>query len=305
LEVDRLNQNATRYLVLCEIFNNTTLDFRNIKNRDDEITRQQLDALINETPNDPLLYFYLGSLFHSMAYYDDAITYYQKAINLSNDSFAAAYHYIGLIMSLEQYRIFARENLTKAVKLSPYTWIYINDLADEYYVSENYNKSLNRYILAQKLKPYALLPYFGIFKSYRCLDDLENATKMQEQQIAVLEDNLSFNQKGFCWVTNSTKLPYICLSTYDEIQYYCYYSIALTYYLSENKAENKAKTQEYLQKAYDLRLSKKSKLKVENLLNYDIETLQNAQHRFINKTNEFKNKYFFAQDHVGSVAIPV
>jgi tetratricopeptide (TPR) repeat protein len=294
LEVDRLNQNATRYLVLCGIFNNTTFDFYNFNNFDDEITRQQLDALIIETPNDPLLYFYSGNLAHSKGYLDDAITYYQKAIDLSNCSFAAAYHSMGIVNDQKNEHNLSLENFAKAVRLSPKTWIYNNDLADEFYTLEDYDNSTTYYSKAIRLNPFILLPYFGISKSFRCLGDLETASAMQERQITLMEVNytkyLPINQKGLCYPRNSRNLEFICLNTYDEIQYYCYYSTALTYYLLGNGN----KTLEYLQKADDLHLNIKLKSKVKEILNYDIENLQKAQSQnitLVDKTNEFRNNY--------------
>jgi len=146
--------------------------------------------------------------------------------------------------------------------------------------------------------------YVGFSNSYRCLGNLTEARKIQEIQIALIENNstknLAINQKEIYFFINSDKFLDTCnekeyyfyhniLDTYDMQKCYYYYNIALTYYLLGNET----KTLEYLKKADDLHLGSNSKSNVIKILNYDIEALQKSQPKFMSKTNEFGTLYHF------------
>jgi hypothetical protein len=295
LDVDKLNQPATRYLLECDLYN-ATLPLQgplNSTNYDPEITHIQLKTLLNENQTDPLVHFYYGNFALTTLHLPEAASCYSNATKL-DPSFAAAYHRLGLVMSLQQQHDLALPYLKTAVNISPFIIMYTNDLADEFYDLKDYKQAFYYYCGAMNINKNVLWPYVGASNSQRCLGHLETARDIQEDQIKLMKENntknLTIHQQGLCYSTNSTNLPgyrALCLYSYDEIQYYFYYNIALTYYLLRNET----KTQEYLQQAADLHLHIDSESNAKNLLNYDIENLQKARPEYEDKTTEFTNNY--------------
>lgn len=290
LKVDPLNQDATRGLFECDVFK----EAKN-KSYDPEITNKKLNALRKENPNDPLPYLYLGDFFlnqgliyNQSSLIDNAIDFYQEAINLDS-SVAAAHAGMGQIYYERGQIDLAQKEFEKAVNLSNWNVVYRGDLAYICYELKDYQNSLYWYNGTIILDAKYLEPYVGYSNSYRCLGDLENALELQEKQIRLLEDNstenITVNQEAFYYYTNLGNI--INIYSYDVKKYYFYYNIALTYYLLGNET----KTLEYLKKADDLHIDKDSESNVKEILNSDIENLQKSQPKFMNKTIEFKNKF--------------
>lgn len=283
LKVDPLNQNATRYLFECSVFSNVGNE-----SCDPEIINKELNALENENPEDPLPYLYLGDFSQDHDLYDDAIYFYQKAINLDS-SVAAAYEGLGNVYEEKGQADLANEMFEKAVNLSYWNVLYRGNLACTYYELKDYQKALYWYNGSIILDPNQIEPYTDYSNSYRCLGDLESARETEEKQIRLLEDNdtesSKVNQGEFFYQTSSGNT--ISLYSSDAKKYYIYYNTALTYYLLGN--ENM--TLKYVNKANDLDIDKDSQSNIKELLNSDIENLQEAQPKFINTSFEFKNKF--------------
>lgn len=286
LQVDPLNQNATRGLFECNLYN----DVRNCSydpNYDPGMLWVQLEELSKEYPDDPIPYLYLGDLAFEYDYEDDATYYYEKAIELDS-SVAEAYFGLGLIYDQNQEYNLSLKMYQEAVNLSYWNSRYRNNLASTYYDLQDYQSALYWYNGSVMLNPYNLAQYFGYSNCFLCLGDLENACYYQEQQIAFMEDdnisNTTFNNLEFYGVLNDGTV--ISLYTIDAKKYEAYYHIALTYYLLGD--ENK--TLEYLKKANDLNsLSEYDKSNIKAVISSEIEDLQKAQPQFIYKTNEFQN----------------
>lgn len=283
MRVDPLNQTAISYLDKCDVFSeaiNTSYD--------PTIVEIKLTNILKENPNDPLSHLYFGNFAYRIGDLEKAEKFYKETINLSNGSIAAAYFGMGMIYS-QNHRIDAQEWFKKAVNLSHFNIQYLNNLAGAYDESRNYADASYWFYRTLLLNPAYLVPYLGYSNSLRCLGDLINAVKVQEQQVKMMEiddtKNLKFNQGAMLCPINSHESIY--LNTYDQKKYYYYYNIALTYYLlgEENK------TRESIQKANVLTLDVDSKSNVKRILNYDVENLQKEQPNLINKTTEFRNKY--------------
>ena len=219
---------------------------------------------------------------------DKAAINYQKAID-KDRSVAAAYEGLGLVYALQNKHNLALKNLKEAANLSEWNLKYQNNLACEYYTSKNYKQAISLYTNILTLNRNYIEAYFICSNCYLCIGDLENARRLQEMQIKLLEDNstenLTYNQNPYYYSNN--KGDKVSLDTYALKKYYFYNNAALTYYLLGD--ENK--TRELIKKANNLHIDKKSELKIEIILNDDIESLQKAQPMFINKTIEFRNKF--------------
>jgi hypothetical protein len=290
LTVDHLNKKALICSLYGDLFNNTSSDnYYNSIDYDPEIIQMRLDALMHENTSDPLPYFYIGNLAALKHEWNNAMDSYSKAINLSNEPFAAAYNRMGIVNAQTNEHNLSLKNFSIAVNLIPFSAEYQNNLADELYVLNDYKNASGRYNKSIELDPRLLDPYVGKSNSDRCLGELESAQKTQEKQIKLMEmdpiKNLPVNQKSAVYTSDSENIR---LKNYSMKEYYYYYNIALTNYLLEREI----KTQYYLKKAYDLHLDPDSESNVKKILNHDIKYLQNAQSnntKLINRSNEFRD----------------
>lgn len=288
LEVDPLNQNATRCLYECSLFSEILNGSYDPNRYNPGILRIQLDELSEKYPDDPVPYLYSGVLAFSLGYTQHASDDYNKSLELDS-SVSGAYYGLGVIYDQKQEYYQALSMFQKAVDLSFWDTSYRNNLASTYYSLKDYKNALFWYNDSVKIQPRSLSQYYDYSKSFRCLGDLESALDVQEKQIALMEvnstANLTVNQVDYYNTLNNGTI--ITLFSYDAKKYYSYYNIALTCYLLGNET----KTLEYVKKANDLHIDEDSKSNIKMILNFDIENLQEAQPKFRNKTLEFKNKF--------------
>jgi len=282
LKVDPYNQNAAKGLFECDVFG-----YVENQSYNPVIIKTQLDQLSNKYPDDPLPYLYLGDFAWSWGYTDSATNFYQEAIK-RNSSVAAAYFGLGNIYEENNQLDRAREMFQEAVNLSYWNIMYRNNLAYVCYESQDYNNSIFWYSGSVDIDPRHIDQYIGYSNSCRCLNDLDTAIELQENQIYYMENNETRNltcNQGIVYYPYDS--GHIYIYTYDTREHYYYYNIALTYYLLGN--ENK--TLEYLKKADDLHLDTETISNNRMIVNYDIENLQKAQPELMNKTVEFRNKF--------------
>ena len=196
LNVDKLNQNATRGLFECNVFSES----KN-KTYNREITKKRLDALSNENPTDPLPYLYLGDFAFSLNDLNDSSKFYNKSISLDN-SVAAAYNGLGAIFFLKNDYDSALDMFNRAANLSRWNVDYRNNLALICYARKDYQMSKNFYFSTITLNPNFLLPYCGYTSSLRLLGDLKGALDCQEEFVGLIDDssitNLTIN--NVTWV---------------------------------------------------------------------------------------------------------
>ena len=285
LNVDKLNQNATRGLFDCNVFREASN-----KTYNREITRKRLDALLNESPTDPLPYLYLGDFAFSLNNLSSAEYYYKKAID-SNNSVAAAYEGMGNIYILKNDSDNALDMFNKAANLSPWNVKYLNNLANIYSDRKDYPQAQYFYSRTLTLNPNYLLPYYGYIDSLRFsgdLKDLNYALGCQEVLVGLLNNsditNLTIN--NIAWTFTNKSGHKALLTNYNMKKQYTYYDTALTSYLL-NKED---KAQEYLNKAKDLHLDPDSASKVERVLDLDIENLKEKWPEFRINTTDFRKK---------------
>lgn len=288
LTVDPLNQKARTSLVECDVFSETSA-----AKRDPQITKMQLDKLLNENPNDPLPYLYLGTFALLRAHnLTDALSNYTKAID-RDKSVADAYNGIGYIYYQQNETDKALEYFNAALNYSYWNVHYRNNIADIYYEKKDYQKANDLYYSVWILDPNFLIIYYGLSNSYRLLGDLKNLEKALYYQEMLVEkladDNITELENNkyttICYRTKSK--GYISLTHYPEKKYYAYYNITLTYYILGNEVQ----TQQYLKKANDLHISKNLESDVKKRLDFDIELLQEEQHNLTNKLNDFRKKF--------------
>jgi len=294
LDIDKLNQDATKGLFECDVF-------RSIWNEstDPEVLYMELTELRKKDHKDALPLIYLGDFASAHPdSTDNATEFYKEALEKDPEN-AAASESLGYLYDQTNQSEAALKMFFNATKLSRWNVLYQGNLAYKHYEIGEYETAIDCYHNTIILDPKSLDLYIGLSNSYRCLGDLKNAIKNQEKQIKLMEDNstkdLVENHRDFYYRNNSENS--VPLQNYNEKKHYFYYNIALTYYLLD-KNDTAA---DYVKKANDLQdLDPESKLKIKGILNFDIETLQTAlktrpevinQPKLINKTLEFQNKF--------------
>ncbi len=284
LEVDPLNQQARTGLRECEVFK----DISNTSS-DPEITKMELDEMMNENTSSPLIYLYLGDFALRIGDQKTALAYYQKSIDLDN-TVADAYFNMGRIYDQQNQTDKAMEYYNKALNLSNMDLKFINGIAYLYYEKKDYPKAIKLYNYIYLLDSKYLLPYYSYSNSYRLLGNLNSALRYQELLIELLDDNNITNleiNKDHGWYLYANSKKSIYLENDPERKYYAYYSIALTYYLLGDEK----KTIEYVKRANDLHIAKHLESDAKELIDFDIKNLQVEQPNFKNKTADFKNRF--------------
>ncbi|HLB71309.1 MAG TPA: tetratricopeptide repeat protein [Candidatus Methanoperedens sp.] len=281
LKLDPLNLSARRGLLKSEIFKPIVEG-----DYDPEITEKRLMLILQEDPDDPHALLFLGSIYSPIDT-ERAIEYYHIAID-KDPSIAAAYFGIGFIYDEQNRYDEALIMYEKALSLSKWNQLFLDNLGHLYYLRNEYNKSIEKYELLLRLNENYLPAYYTISNTYRLTGNMEQARLDQETVIKLLGDEnvtrLKRNEEPWFFSFGSDKVNFF---DYSKKKSYAYYNIALTYYLLGNESEAKG----YLKKAKDLHLDKESELDVKRLIYFDIGMLGAKQPALLNRTEEFMREF--------------
>jgi tetratricopeptide (TPR) repeat protein len=281
LKLDSLNLSAKKGLFKSEIF-------RPIVERDydPEIMEKRLLLILQEDPEDPHAFLFLGEIYRSIDQ-EQALNYYQKAID-KDASIAAAYFGMGVIYDQQNKPDEALKMYEKALSLSRWNQVFLDNLGDQYYLRKEYQKAIEEYELLLRLNPRCLIAYYTISNAYRLTGNLEQARLDQERLIELMEDenvtSMQINQRAWFF---RTRYEQVSFYNYPEKKFYAYYNTALTYYLLGNEI----KALQYVKKVRDLRIDKDLESEVKELVNFDIDNLQEEQSSLWNRTDEFRRKF--------------
>jgi tetratricopeptide (TPR) repeat protein len=252
---------------------------------DPEIAEKKLNLLMEERPNDPNVLSFLGMVYMNISK-ELAMECYRKAI--SNDpSIASAYIGMALIYDMDKNNEEAIRMYGKALSLSKWNQVYINNLGYQYIQRKNYNSAIEKYDLLLRLNSRYLLSYYTISNAYRIEGYLDNASWYQERLIQLLNDDkiisLSSNRQEWFFHTDTRTIYF---DDFSMKKCYAYYNAALTTYLlrDEKKADS------YLTKAKNTNTP--NEWLVKELLRYDIKELKEAQKKYSRQLDSFIEKYF-------------
>ena len=282
LKVDPLNTEARLGLFESEIFEPVAM-----KTYDPEIMDKRLKMIMQENPNDPHAFLFLGVLYSSIDP-EQALKYYQEAID-KDPSVAAAYFGIGILYEEQNNPDDALKMYEKAVNLSKWNQNYLDNLGYQYYQRKEYNKTIEQYELVLSLDDRFLSAYYTISNAYRLIGNLEQARLDQEHLIKLLEDEnvTSLNRNQNSWFFNTGNGSKVFFYDYPGKKFYAYYNMALTYYLLGNEE----KTKGYIKRAGDLHIDDNLEQDIKKLVNFDIDNLQEEQSGFRNRAEEFRTKF--------------
>ncbi len=281
LKLDPLNLSAKKGLFKSELFKPIVE-----KDYDPEIMEKKLKLVLEENPDDPQAFLFLGEIYSSVDP-DLALRYYQTAIE-KDPSVAAAYFGIGVIYEEHNESDDALEMYEKALSLSKWNQVFLENLGRQYYMRKEYPKAIEKYELLLRLNGYFLSAYYTSSNAYRLTGNLEQARLDQEILIRLLDDanvtSLKRNQETWFFRAGAEETVF-----YDipEKKFYAYYNMALTYYLLGDETD----ALRYIKKARDLHIDKSKELEVMKLMNFDIDDLQEEQSTLRTRTDEFRKKF--------------
>ena len=281
LKLDPLNLSAKRGLTKSEIFTPIL-----INDYDPEVMEKRLELILEENPNDPHAFLFLGIIYTPINQ-DKALEYYQKAID-NDPSIAAAYFGIGVIYDQQKKPDEALKMYRVALNFSKWNQVFLSNLGDQYYLRKDYQKAIEQYDLLLTLDDRLLPVYYTVSNAYRLRGNLEQARMDQEKLIKLLD-----NENVTCFMRNQQAWYFhsehenIFFYEYPEKKYYAYYNLAITYYLMGNETEALI----YVKKAEDLNLDRDLEKQVKKLIHFDIDTLQEEQKDYRNRTEEFRSKF--------------
>jgi tetratricopeptide (TPR) repeat protein len=282
LKLDPLNLSARKGLFKSELFRPVVEN-----NYDPEIMEKRIMLLIQEDQNDTHALLFLGHMYIPIND-TQAMMYFQKVIDI-DPSFAGAYFEIGLIYDEQKNHDEAIMYYERALNLSKWNQLFLDNLGYQYYLNKDFNKAIEKFELLLRLNENYLSAYYIISNSYRITGNMEQARLDQEKLITLLSDeNVTDLQKNKDpWYFNIESGP-VYFFDYPKKNFHAYYNIALTYYLLGNELE----TMQYLKKAKDLHIDKESELDVLRLVDFDMNMLEEKNPSLLNRTEEFKRKFF-------------
>lgn len=281
LELDPSNLSAQKGLFKSELFIPIMEN-----DYDPEIMEKRLNLILEENPYDPQAFLFLGIIYSNIDHCQ-ALNYYEKAID-KDPSIAAAYFGIGTIYDIQNKPDDAITMYEKALDLSKWNQPFLDNLGFRYCQRKEYQKAIQQYELLLRLNPRFLPAYYTISNAYRLTGNLEQARSDQEILIKLLDNenvtSLKRNKDIWFYSFNSET---VFLYDYPEKKFYAYYNLALTYYLLGNETE----AIQYVTKAKDLQIDNDLELNVKKLISYDIDNLQEEESSFFNRSDEFRRKF--------------
>jgi tetratricopeptide (TPR) repeat protein len=280
---------------------------------DPVVTQERLEQFLEETRRDGSdedashVYAYLGDIF-SYADPDKALSYYRQAISLrSTNSYA---HFgMGNVYDTQNELDEAKEEFKAAADLAHDESVASRNVFA--YVSQEYQFNYAYVLYKQKRykeaakaveellswDPEYVPAYYALPQYYQLgWGDLENSLRFQQELISHLKNERIMAQERNSITLYSTfflasgSAP-VYLPELPAHQYYVYYSTALTSYLlgDAEKAEGYIETARKLQS--NGQVDDYLVPEVQRVVEFDIETLLEAQPHFKPKADEFSQKF--------------
>lgn len=141
-----------------------------------ELAIKKLNVMVKKNPENPKLYYYLGTSYGRLSKTDKAVQYYKKAIKL-NPKYLNAYNNLGLTYNKIRNFKKAYKTFSKMVKLNPKNPVYYNNIG---FIEEERNKNhkaIEFFNKAISLNPFYTMAYLNMGSIYRKLGENRRAAK--------------------------------------------------------------------------------------------------------------------------------
>lgn len=188
------------------------------------------DELYEQDPDDGHVNLFLGEYYAANHDFDNALAFYQKAIDLMPE-LAEAYYALGLLNQRQGDLNNAKINFLKAIAISPEAK-YRNSLGRAYAAKQRYELAIKEY--GKNIRyPLSFLESANIF--WR-LGYLSQSLSYQRRAIELLEDEfiMSKAENRDAWYVQGDQDRTLKLSTAEEKKAYAYLSLAATLFIQGN-----------------------------------------------------------------------
>ncbi|MGI6226246.1 MAG: tetratricopeptide repeat protein [Peptococcales bacterium] len=184
-----------------------------------------LRALATDPHIDSETYYYLGNVTRESKEYEEAISYFQKALDANPQFFEAQYNLgkvyalqgrsedaleaflkalelnpqdldtyvnIGVELSNQGQREKALEMYQKALELDPYSYLVYSNIGVEYTLMGEYDKAINFHKKALELNAFYGDGWYNLACTYARMQDLDNSLKNLERAIRLDDENIAY-----------------------------------------------------------------------------------------------------------------
>jgi tetratricopeptide (TPR) repeat protein len=198
---------------------------------DPEVAQRRLAAVLNQDPNDSHALAYLGEVYREINP-ALALQYFERA-SQSNPRNAWAYFKQGVLLDQAGNENQAIAMYEKAVSLSPWDQLFLNNLGYAHFRLGDYKKSENIYKLLLSLDGRFLLSYYMLANSQMRLGDFESASATLKALDGLINDEATRtlprnNDAYWYWMGPDGEIR---LYSWDEKKVYAKYLTALDAYL--------------------------------------------------------------------------
>lgn len=198
---------------------------------DPEVAQRRLQAILKQKPNDSHALAFLGDVYRNIDS-QEALRYYDQAL-ASDSTNAMAYYGRGILFDKRGETADALAMYEKAVSLSKWNQIFLNNLAYQYYLRGEYKKSENLYVRLLDLDGRFLLSYYMLANSQLMLGGASVAYRNLMLLDARLKDGVSTKlvRNQATWFFHTGKNATIHLYSDAEKSAYAKYLMALACHL--------------------------------------------------------------------------
>ena len=243
--------------------------------------KEAIEALYQQNPDDAYVNLFLGEFYAANRQPDEAVQYYEKAIE-QNPKLAEAHFNLAMLYDQQGNPETARVESLKAIEISP-TPKYRNNLGNIYFKQKYYEEAIKEY---GKNREYPLSALESA-KIYWRLEYLSQALSYQKQAVEWLEDKtiMSRPENEETWYFEIAPGKKIELITSDEKKIYAYFCISVTLYLQGDMGGVESE----MQKLRSLKVVRQADIKA--LLTADLDALVQANGSFAKQVAAYKQLY--------------
>ena len=252
---------------------------------DPEVVEKRIRFILEENPNDPHAYVFLGDLYSRL---DEpkALEYYKQARAI-DPAVATAVFGLGVLYHKQGTLDEALRMYEQAVKRSPWNQKYLNNLAYLYYETKQYPKAVETYEKILQLDDKFLLSYHELANVYRLMGRLDDTIRYQEDLIALLDDQviptLEKNKIPWYFTADGGR---VYLYDLPEKQCLAYYGLSVTLSLLERQTE----AESFVNKARRLQTAAETSIRA--LVEADLRRLQTEQPQFADRIKQYREKFY-------------
>ncbi len=164
-----------------------------------------LERAVSIEPSDPMLHFQLGGISQSAGEIDDALSHYQRSVQLKPD-FSDGWHYIFQIQRDGGNAVAAQRTLEKGFKNCPSSPALLIEMADQMNRQGRFTKAVEMLRKSIELKPNEAQAYLNLGRLYITSGQVESGiTAMKEALHAEPGNSLALTTLAFHAISSTDR----------------------------------------------------------------------------------------------------